>query len=178
MKKIIATALALIAVCGLSMALADGTTTLTMTVPAATYTLVIPASQTVPFSSDAYSIGAPYISESSGFTGTKHVQLTVSYEKTDSTGEGLFECPTVSTTIAYMLRAEATNMSRMPAHNGPFTFSNMGDGTVSEHCAWTSALGTIRMDNLTLLMDADDLEAAEPGTYSANVIFTTEVKKA
>lgn len=73
-------------------ALADGTTTLTTTVPAsATYTLNIPADQAIAYGATDTDIGALTVSNASGFANGKDLEVTITY--------GDFTSEDVDTTI-------------------------------------------------------------------------------
>ena len=78
-----------------TLAFADGTTTLSTTVPAAQYTLNIPADQTIPFGATSADIGNVTVSDSSGFAVGKNIKVTVTYDA--------FSSSDVSTTIPFEL---------------------------------------------------------------------------
>lgn len=78
-----------------TLAFADGTTTLSTTVPAAQYTLNIPADQTIPFGATSTEIGNVTVSDSSGFAKGKNLNVTVAYDA--------FSSADVSTTIPFEL---------------------------------------------------------------------------
>ena len=73
MKKTLSFLMALVLVLSLgTMAFADGTTTLSTTVPPATYTLNIPADQEITFGATRAEIGNVTVSDSSGFAEGKN----------------------------------------------------------------------------------------------------------
>ena len=178
MKKSIAIALALLTLCCLTAALAEDTPTtiLTLTVPAATYTMQIPASQTVPYSPDPYSIGAPTITESAGFNGDKAVKLTVAYRDTESEdGYGLFVCPDTDTPIRFFIRqsTKSGSGSSRDVTAGSYYFANMRDGSGTVH-EYAGTL-TFKLEDMVLYIIDESLNAAKAGTYTAGVLFHAEI---
>jgi len=81
MKKFIALVLAMTMVFSMAVvASAESTTTLTTTVPAATYTLNIPADAVVPFGQQYTTLGNITVTDGSGFASGKNVEVTVTYD--------------------------------------------------------------------------------------------------
>ena len=82
MKKFIAIVLAVLTVLSFStVAFAEGnTTTLTTTVPDATYTLNIPADQQITFGATSTDIGTVTVTNSSGFAAGKDLHVTITYD--------------------------------------------------------------------------------------------------
>ena len=81
MKKFIAIALAVLTVLSFStVAFAADTTTLTTTVPDATYTLNIPADQEIAFGTIDTDIGSMTVTNSSGFAEGKNLQVSLTFD--------------------------------------------------------------------------------------------------
>ena len=96
MKKLTTLVLALALAASLAVpAFAANTTTLTTTVPAATYTLNIPADQEIPYGAISTNIGNVTVTDSASFAEGKNLEVTV---KKDS-----FKSDTTNTTIAFTL---------------------------------------------------------------------------
>ena len=66
---------------------AENTTTLTTTVPAATYTLNIPANQEIEFGATSTNLGAVSVTESSSFAKGKNLNVTLTYDAFASEGD-------------------------------------------------------------------------------------------
>ena len=96
MKKLTTLLLALALSASLAVpAFAANTTTLTTTVPAATYTLNIPADQEIPYGSTETNIGNVTVTDSASFAEGKNVEVTVTTSD--------FKSDTTDTTIAFTL---------------------------------------------------------------------------
>lgn len=94
MKKLIALALAVTLLASMAVTVsAANTTTLTATVPAAGYTLNIPANQEVNFGTTQADIGNITVTDSAGFAVGKNLQVTVTYDA--------FSADKISTQIPY-----------------------------------------------------------------------------
>ena len=78
---------------------AESTTTLSTTVPAASYTLNIPADQTIEFGATETNIGNVTVTNSAGFAEGKNLSVTVTYDEFTSAG--------LSTTIPFSLEMSA-----------------------------------------------------------------------
>lgn len=163
---------------------AENTTTLTTTVPAASYTLNIPADQEIAFRTTTASIGNITITDSENFAVGKNIEVTITYD-------GLFTSEEVSTTIPYSIRATATGSSSGGSYGSGgttsisldkpsgsiFTFEGLANGTCSEYFnIKQSGYGTIK-DTIGLKMDiqAADWGKALAGEYTTTITFTAEV---
>ena len=102
MKKIIALLLVLALMVSVAPAVFASTTTLTTTVPAATYTLSIPADTTIEYNATCTSIGYVHVTESSGFAVGKNLKVTMEYGPFVNTSNP-------ESTIPYTICAEDTN---------------------------------------------------------------------
>lgn len=171
MKKLTALLLAVMLVASMAVAVsAESTTTLTTTVPAATYTLNIPADQEIPFGAEKTDIGNVTVTNSSGFAEGKNLQVTVSYED--------FACPAVSTTIPYVLVPFRENdkvpiSSNSVLSGGSLVFKGENSGEVPEKTT-TQSMGGV-MGGFFLTVESADWGKALAGEYTATITFTAEV---
>ena len=169
MKKFFALALAVMMVASMAtVASAESTTTLTTTVPAASYTLNIPADQEITYGKTRTNIGNVTVTESAGFSEFKHLKVTVSYND--------FECEGVSTTIPFVLSASAEGMDMDQFKSGDtLTFKGSSDATVSEFAQVTRSQVVYPMDYLNLIVNPSAWGNALAGEYTATITFTATV---
>jgi len=173
MKKFIALVLAMTMVFSMAIvASAASTTTLTTTVPAATYTLNIPADQNVEFGTTKLNLGVVKVTDSENFALGKDLQVTVTYSD--------FTSSTTNTTIPFSLQecVSAYNTVRDLASGGYITFEGQSDGTVKQYSQMYCGNVVIDyndVDQLLLKMDSNDWGKALAGEYSATITFTAEV---
>lgn len=157
-----------------TLAFADGTTTLSTTVPAAQYTLNIPADQTIPFGAFMTEIGNVTVSDSSGFAVGKNVNVTVAYD--------VFSSSEVSTTIPFNIRLDGTSEfwsgSSTLVSGGNLTFRGLASGEVESQAYLGKSVG----GNLDTLLTQLKVEVASSnwgkalgGDYTAQITFTSEV---
>lgn len=171
MKKIVSCLMTvIILLCMVPSAYAE-TTTLTTTVPAASYTLNVPASQKITFGETTTKIGNITVSESSGFALKKNLQVTVTY--------GAFESKSAETTIPYMLRAYPVDATWVAKTSGSvFTFKGQTDGTVAT-CAYylPSKTGSkeTTIGSIGVYIESAAWGQALVGEYSSTITFTSEV---
>ncbi|MBQ7895572.1 MAG: hypothetical protein IJ364_03325 [Oscillospiraceae bacterium] len=176
MKKIVSILLVLVTVLSMgTMAFADGTTTLTTTVPAATYTLNIPANQTIAFGATSTNIGNVTVTNSSGFASGKNLQVTVNYSE--------FTAKDISTTIPMSIELTTNrdiNDSIVLESGDSVTFRGRATGMVEEQIYLTSWAGapttqTAYIDNMIVRIISTDWGKALGGDYTATITFTSEV---
>ena len=182
MKKITATILATLLMLSLGVfVLADGTTTLTTTVPAATYTLTIPQNVTVTYGVNSVDVGVLDAIATSGFAVGKNLKVTVSYTP--------FACEGVSTTIPYAVKGNISTNSPTTREYGDIT---SGDELLFK-CVKTNELlptdrsgktywgtsssfeGSYKEYYFTLSFDNADWGKALGGDYIATMTFTSEI---
>lgn len=188
MKKIFAILLAVTMFASLatvaSAAETTKTTTLTTVVPAATYTLNIPADQTITFGATTTSIGNVTITDSANFAAGKNVEVTITYD-------GLFASNAVSTTIPYTITSTATGRSSGGSYGSggttyieidkpsgsALTFEGLANGTCSEFFnIQQSGYGTDTSTiDLKLHILSTDWGKALAGEYTTTITFTCEV---
>lgn len=179
MKKVITLALALLMVCSMSVTAFAATTTLTTTVPEATYTLNIPANQEIPFGTTEIKIGNVTVTESAGFAEGKNLDVTITYEPFSATG--------ISTKIPYTLSlyAASTSSSKEATEElvsgATISFMGKNDGTTAEKTtiktkAPTSGNPTTAdVTDILFYAVSEDWGKALAGEYTATITFTAEV---
>lgn len=152
------------------------TTTLTTTVPSATYVLNIPADQTVTFGVEKTYIGNVTVTDSKNFAEGKNVDVTVEYAPFTA------EAVEISTTIPYTLcQSTATgnddvNSIRSLASGEKMTFIGKADGTVAEKTRFSTAnSGGISMESLMVRIRSTDWGKALAGNYKSTITFTSEI---
>ena len=173
MKRKLACILAALLLAALPLnAYADGTTTLTTTVPAASYTLNIPADQTIEFGTEEKVIGSLTVTDSSGFAEGKNLNVNISYTP--------FSCPNVSTTIPFSLSFyDHENDRNLYISDGDsVTFLGNEDGTVTEE-PWSEISGKpgsyYTYEKVIILTGSSNWGKALAGEYSAAITFKAEV---
>ena len=162
-----------------TIASAASTTTLTTTVPAATYTLNIPADQEINYGTTETDIGFVTVTNSSGFAKGKNLQVTVTYTP--------FSNNELSTNIPYTLVIKNTN------YDTPSKTLNSGDsvifrgetsGIVESEPYLGDRMGTsgntsygyaVNADSCILKIKSEDWGKALGGEYYATITFTAEV---
>ena len=175
MKKIFAILLAVMMLASMAtVASAASTTTLTTTVPAATYTLNIPADQEIPFGTTSTSIGNITVTNSSGFAEGKNLSVTATYNAFAANG--------ISTQIPYILKLQAGTRSDEWASGTATMFKGKDDGTVAEKTfimVPPSGAGTAYspspVNAILLVANSDDWGKALAGEYTSTITFTCEV---
>ena len=166
MKKIVSILLVLVTVLSMgTMAFADGTTTLTTTVPAATYTLNIPADQTIAFGATETDIGNITVTESVGFAVGKNLKVTATWEG--------FISETVATTIPFTITSINTHSTDTYKSGDSFIFEGMSNGSTYEQSRDKDMHDLIY--SLILTIKSTDWGKALGGDYTATITFTSEV---
>lgn len=168
MKKFLAIVLTIVMVMSCSVvAFAESTTTLTLDVAEATYTLVIPASQNVqgvnwqvPF---AELEGELSIQNAFGFADGKNINVKVNCPD--------FEAEGVSTKIPYYLSFGPQMSGSISTLDGIYTFHGNADGTVEKYYKHNGNDCT----KVFINVNEDAMHKALAGTYTSVVTFTAEV---
>lgn len=188
MKKFFAIALAVAMLASMATVVSAAETTLTTTVPAATYTLNIPADQEIAFGATETEIGNVTITNSSNFAEGKNVNVTLTFD-------GSFASEGVSTKIPYTVNLisaiESTYTDEYHPKNitsgGAMTFLGRSDGTVDESATATfsythTQTGTgsrlekdTNVGALSIAILSTDWGKALAGEYTATITFTAEV---
>ena len=174
MKKIFAILLAVTMLASMAtVASAASTTTLTTTVPAATYTLNIPANQEIAFGATKTNIGNITVTNANGFAEGKNLNVTLSYSP--------FTSAEVSTTIPYeifpSLGLSAYESTRVPciASGEKITFKGNTDGTVAEQASVPYESSVLNLQTLLVVINSSDWGKALGGVYTSTITFTAEV---
>lgn len=173
MKKLFALALAVMLVASMTTVAfaAESTTTLTATVPAATYTLNIPANQEIPFGTTETEIGQISVSESAGFASGKNLEVTVVYTPFTASG--------ITTEIPYTLSLDGTRLAADHregnlASGSIICFEGNTNGTVNK-CPTFSNFSDYDKTVVILNALSEDWGKALAGEYTSTITFTAEV---
>ena len=149
---------------------AESTTTLTTTVPAATYTLNIPADQEIPFGATTTDIGTITVTNETGFAEGKNLKVTINYSD--------FVCEGVSTSIPFSLGV----YYREDAGDGWTTGSISNDGSLIFEGVRSGKLTAPKpgnteytFDGFFVAVNSTDWGKALAGDYTATITFTAEV---
>lgn len=152
------------------------TTTLTTTVPSATYVMNIPADQEIPFGQTRTDIGNVTITDSKNFAYRKNVEVTVVYAPFSA------EEMEISTTIPYALvqKSSTDNSTNGLSSGEKMTFEGKSDGTVKELTEFWLNKGTINsschsMGTLCVTISSENWGRALAGNYRSTITFTSEV---
>ena len=174
MKKLFAIVLAVLTVLSFStVAFAADTTTLTTTVPDATYTLNIPADQEITFGATSTDIGIPTVTDSSGFAPGKNLKVTVEY--TD------FICADTNTTIPFVIYADYLNDGAkktiiIPTDGNSIYFNGLSNGKASEKSIHPESLyWNYYLEEFNVSIEGTDWGKALGGEYTSTITFTAEV---
>ena len=164
MKKIIAFLMVIAMMIPMATVASASTTTLTTTVPAAEYTLIIPEDTTVEFGTLFTQLNPMVtVSNAKGFANGKNLAVTVNYDA--------FKCEGVSTTIPFKLTPNSDSGSRAWDSGTSIIFEGKTDGTVATTAKW----GTLGLPYIGVKVLSDDWGKALAGTYTAVLTFTSEV---
>ena len=179
MRKILSIALSLILICSLStVALAENTTTLTTTVPDATYTLNIPADQEIPFGQEITNIGNITLTDTSGFAEGKDLKVTATYEAFESEGVAT----TIPMELAFYTSPLASvsrpSLTKIIASGESFIFED-GRERVDLIDLWEDYKGSdngwVPAEEFQVRIKPSDWGKALAGEYSSTITFTAEV---
>lgn len=165
MKKLFAILFAVAMLASMAtVASAASTTTLTTTVPAASYTLNIPADKEIEFGKTFTSLGNLTVTNATGFAEGKNLKVTITYSD--------FTCEDVSTTIPMKLEAryEDEYNEHAIANGDSLVFY----GTSSDRLNPPHNSGNA-LEYLSVEVDSEDWGKALAGEYTATITFTAEV---
>lgn len=155
-----------------TVASAESTTTLTTTVPAASYTLNIPADQEIPFGATKTDIGNITVTNSSGFADGKNLSVIATYSAFTANG--------ISTQIPYVLKLQSGTRSDEWASGTATIFEGKANGTVAEKTTImtpgnTGVYSPSPVDAVLLVANSEDWGMALGGVYTSTITFTCEV---
>ena len=166
MKKLFAILFAVAMLASMAtVASAASTTTLTTTVPAASYTLNIPADKEIEFGKTFTSLGNLTVTNETGFAEGKNLKVTITYSD--------FSCENVSTTIPMTIIAsyEDTYGSVTIASGDSLLFRGWSTGELLLPRDESSN----NLEYLGVEIDSEDWGKALAGEYTATITFTAEV---
>ena len=176
MKKLLALALAVMMISSMAVvASAANTTTLTTSVPAAAYTLNIPADQKIEFGATRTNIGSVSVTNASGFAVDKNLEVTIAYTP--------FTCSSTDTTIPFSMTLESVSSTQQDDEisintGDSILFKGLSDGSVEEYCK-SQYLGGATMistlDRTYISISSEAWGKALAGEYTATITFTAEV---
>ena len=181
MKKFFAIALAVAMFASMAtvVSAAENTTTLTTTVPAATYTLNVPAVVPIDFGATSTDIGNVTVTDATGFAEGKNLKVTVTY--------GAFTSEGAATSIPFVLKTKhsvinPTDESKLYcdlASNNAITFLGKEDTTVKEY-SYNYNDSSFEFKNqlvssLFVSINSSDWSKALAGEYTATITYTAEV---
>lgn len=154
----------------------SGSTILSTNVPEQTYTLNIPANQSVVYGETLSRIGNVTVTDSTGFSAGQNVSVVVDYSSK-------FTSITTDTTIPYRLslykeQEEADTLTKGLNPGDSLIFERMPDGTVRQYAripagpkyAYVSEPGGLRLE-----IDSNDWGKASGGEYSTTLTFTSKI---
>lgn len=172
MKKLFAILLAVsLFVSMATIASAASTTTLTTTVPAATYTLNVPAEYVIPYGETWFEIDKPTVTNASGFAAGKNLKVTVNYDA--------FTCVNTTTTIPISLTARYETDSMSATGNVAEVKMVSGDALVYEGntsgTVWLPLNGNKQLTALFVGSNSADWGKALAGDYTATITYSAEV---
>ena len=174
MKKILALALATITALSCSMvafASTTSSTTLTTTVPAATYTLNIPANMEIAYKAIQTPIGSVSVSDAGNFGLGKNLKVTLTLNP--------FECDNVETVIPYHMLFESEGglggIVINPPYNDSITFKGLQGGGLQEYCQVEVEESYYDLNRTVVCIELEDWEKALAGNYTSELVFTAEV---
>lgn len=184
MKKLLAIVLAVLSAFSMTaVAYAENTTTLTTTVPDATYTLNIPADQEIAFGATSTKIGRLSVS-GENFAVGKNLEVTINYDA--------FKSEDVTTTIPFGLSSEyidyyslssqeySYGYAKIPSGSS-ITFLGESDGGLENNPKIPNRPDDVydddywRYGNLYIGIASSAWGKALGGDYSATITFSAEV---
>lgn len=172
MKQLFSLALAILMVFSTAVvASAESTTTLTTTVPAASYTLNVPATQEIPYNAEKVALAVPTVSDASGFAEGKNLRVNFSY--------GALSSPNVNTTIPYTITYETSPNQIYSFSDNVLVFRGESDGGVSDaYPGQSNGLAIITngdIYHLYINIKGSDWGKALGGDYTSIITYTAEV---
>ena len=155
----------------------ENVTTLSTTVPGATYTLNIPANQAIPFGQTEAEIGSLTVTNSSGFALGKNLSVTITYDA--------FSSPGVETNIPFTLAKYTPDAYGVAKHTiasgSSVIFTGKTNGSVKEKLTMRVVSGNMGnssdqdVTGLMIISESEDWGMALAGEYTATITFKCEV---
>ncbi|MBE6920607.1 MAG: hypothetical protein E7468_03475 [Ruminococcaceae bacterium] len=172
MKKLFAILLAVMMLASMAtIASAANTTTLTTNVPAASYTLNVPADQEITYGATETKLGAVTVTNASGFAVGKSLKITITYDA--------FSSESVSTTIPFVVEARYADNNyqhneKTIASGEYIVFPGQASGDVDDTPYYSQAAKQW-LDSFYIMVNSADWGKALGGEYTATITFTAEV---
>lgn len=137
-------------------------------VPTPSYTLNIPAAQTVPFGAQTYSLALPTVSEAGGFSAGQVIALTI--------GHTAFVSDTASTAIPFEIKVVSTEGAEYTLDEGSVYYHALNDSSAAATPSLVFAGGdSVELSQLMLHFATADWQRALGGEYSADITFTSAI---
>lgn len=154
-----------------------GSTTLTTTVPAATYTLNIPADTIIEFGKTITKLGNVTVTGASNFAKGKNLEVKVTYDAFMS------DDSSITTTIPYVLKYSTFDggaiLSESPVKNSgeTFVFHGLSDKTVTQQAVTAVDVNGAKtyVTQIGIAISSEDWGKALAGNYTSVISFTAEV---
>lgn len=177
MKRIATFLLAIMFVVSMAPTAFAESTTLTTTVPSATYTLNIPADQEIEYGTTDTNIGNITVTDGENFALGKNVEVTITYPP--------FESANTTTKIPYMIKGrgrynDTTYVGKDLESGSSIVFKGKSDGTVSELATFTHTFVpggtyTVPVENINVIVESVNWGKAAAGDYASIITFTSEI---
>ena len=182
MKKLFAILLAVMLFASMAtvVSAAENTTTLTTEVPAAAYTLNVPAVVPIDFGATETDSGSITVTGASGFAAGKDLKVTLTYDAFTSDG--------VSTEIPFTIRMQDSTYDYSGVNSEAYIdvasgesliFKGQTNGSVMEFVKKTNSAPngpyTLAFDDTMVRIASADWGKALAGEYTATITFTAEV---
>lgn len=155
-------------------------TTLTLNVPAASYTLNVPETLEIPFGQTETVIGDISVTDGQYFADGKKVKVTANYDAFSSQATDA----TIPFTLSYasmVCKADGMVPYTLEWNSGTaMYFNGSDDGTVYPNAyvddeSYNSIYGSLESDYLVINILTADMNAAPAGEYTATITFNAEV---
>lgn len=151
---------------------AENTTTLTTSVPAASYTLNIPTNQEIPFGATSTDLGSITVTNATGFAEGKNLKVVLSFDG--------FKCADTTTTIPFSIRLDTASTNndtdRVNINSGDaIMFTGLSSGAVKEYVTSWNINRFYDLEQTFLLVNSESWGKALAGDYTATITFSAEV---
>ena len=164
MRKQIMCFCAIVVMLCIPLGAAAETTTISTVVPEPSYQMTIPADVQMGYKAPSYTIDAPSIAKSSGFSERAYMTVSVSYS-------GAFSSENTSTTIPFTFYARTDSGSAEWVSGDKLVYERLEDGSVNP----TGHTADGKVPSAFELRISDGAwEKANPGTYTAAITFTAQ----
>ena len=171
MKKILALVIGLLLIVPMATVVSAASTTLTMVVPEAEYTLVIPKNQQISYRSKGEVLGGVSVKDTAGFSEGKDLEVTVTAAP--------FTCSTTDTELSYTLSAQQATAGGKEFELGTnfrIVFQGKSDGSLDTLSkVITKSSGAQSFDVLEIDFNDADWDDLKPGEYTATITFKAKV---